>query len=112
MSAAVRVGVVGAGALGYHHVRLFRTVDGATLNVTPKAGYLFFVKANEDATFTATAQRKRSKAKPLRVDGKVKAYLGTGVKFPGIKLANAASYTFTVKVAAALNPARTATLTP
>ena len=31
MSAAVRVGVVGAGALGYHHVRLFRAVDGATL---------------------------------------------------------------------------------
>ena len=31
MSAAVRIGVVGAGALGYHHVRLFRAVDGATL---------------------------------------------------------------------------------
>jgi len=31
LSAAVRVGVVGAGALGYHHVRLFRAVDGATL---------------------------------------------------------------------------------
>jgi len=31
LSAAVRIGVVGAGALGYHHVRLFRAVDGATL---------------------------------------------------------------------------------
>ena len=31
MSAPVRVGVVGAGALGYHHVRLLRDVDGATM---------------------------------------------------------------------------------
>ena len=31
MSAPVRIGVVGAGALGYHHVRLLREVDGATL---------------------------------------------------------------------------------
>ena len=31
MTAPVRVGVIGAGALGYHHVRLFRDVDGATL---------------------------------------------------------------------------------
>jgi predicted dehydrogenase len=27
----IRIGVVGAGALGYHHVRLLRAVDGATL---------------------------------------------------------------------------------
>src|SRR5690242_11605187 len=31
LSAPVRIGVVGAGALGYHHVRLLRAVDGATL---------------------------------------------------------------------------------
>jgi len=31
LTAPVRVGVIGAGALGYHHVRLFRDVDGATL---------------------------------------------------------------------------------
>jgi len=31
LTAPVRVGVVGAGALGYHHVRLFRDVAGATL---------------------------------------------------------------------------------
>ena len=31
MSAPVRVGVIGAGALGYHHVRLLRDVEGATL---------------------------------------------------------------------------------
>ncbi len=31
MTAAVKIGVVGAGALGYHHVRLLRDVDGASL---------------------------------------------------------------------------------
>ena len=31
MTAPVRVGVVGAGALGFHHVRLFRDVEGASL---------------------------------------------------------------------------------
>ena len=31
MTGPVRIGVVGAGALGYHHVRLLREVEGATL---------------------------------------------------------------------------------
>jgi len=31
LTAPTRIGVVGAGALGYHHVRLLRAVDGATL---------------------------------------------------------------------------------
>jgi predicted dehydrogenase len=31
LSPPIRIGVVGAGALGYHHVRLLRAVDGATL---------------------------------------------------------------------------------
>ena len=31
MSAPIRIGVVGAGALGYHHVRLLRDVEGASL---------------------------------------------------------------------------------
>jgi predicted dehydrogenase len=31
LSALVRVGVIGAGALGYHHVRLLREVEGATM---------------------------------------------------------------------------------
>ena len=31
MSPPVRVGVIGAGALGYHHVRLLREVEGATM---------------------------------------------------------------------------------
>ena len=105
---AVDAGCAGAKVAWRHS----NTVDGATLNLTPKAGYLFFVKANEDATFTAIAKKKGSKAKPLRVDGKVKAYLNTGVKFPGVTSADLASYKFTIKVAAALNPARTVTLTP
>ena len=31
LTAPVRIGVIGAGALGYHHVRLLRDVEGATL---------------------------------------------------------------------------------
>jgi predicted dehydrogenase len=31
LSAPIRLGVIGAGALGYHHVRLLRAVDGASL---------------------------------------------------------------------------------
>ena len=31
MSAPIRIGVIGAGALGYHHVRLLRDIDGARL---------------------------------------------------------------------------------
>ena len=31
MSQPIRLGVIGAGALGYHHVRLLRDVEGATL---------------------------------------------------------------------------------
>src|SRR5205823_14986072 len=31
-SAPVRVGVVGAGSLGYHHVRILRDVEGAQLS--------------------------------------------------------------------------------
>ena len=31
MSGPIRIGVVGAGALGYHHVRLLREVEGASL---------------------------------------------------------------------------------
>jgi predicted dehydrogenase len=31
LTGTVRIGVVGAGALGYHHVRLLREVDGASL---------------------------------------------------------------------------------
>lgn len=31
MTAPIRIGVIGAGALGYHHVRLLRAVEGASL---------------------------------------------------------------------------------
>ena len=95
-------------------------VDGASATWKPKAGFLFFVKAFEEATFTATATPKKAalkrakklgqKLKAVKVKGKLKAYAGGGVKFKGIKFANANKYTFSVKVTAALNPKRTVTL--
>jgi hypothetical protein len=42
--------------------------------------------------------------------GKLKAYVGRGIKFKAITLKNASNYTYKVKVTAALNPARTLTL--
>jgi hypothetical protein len=95
-------------------------VDGATTNWKPKAGFLFFVKSFEEATFVATAtptksavkQAKKLKLtlKKLTVKGRVKAYVGTGVKFKGVTLKNATSYTYGVKIAAAMNAKRTVTL--
>lgn len=95
-------------------------VDGAVANWKPKAGFLFFVKSFEEATFVATAtptksavkQAKKLKQtlKKLTVKGRVKAYVGTGVKFKGVTLKNARSYTYSVKVAAVMNPKRTVTL--
>jgi len=95
------------------------TVDGASVTWRPKAGYLFFVRGNEDATFTATAtptknavklaKKLRKKLKPVIVKGKVKAYMVAGVKLKGITYKNSRSYTFSVKVRATMNPARTAT---
>ena len=106
-----------AASVGWRHST---TVDGASVTWKPKAGYLFFAKAFEDATFTATATPtkaalKRAKAlkqklKAVTLKGKLKAYVGRGIKFKAIKLRNASNYTYKVKVTAALNPARTSTL--
>ena len=95
-------------------------VDGATANWKPKAGFLFFVKSFEEATFVATATPTKSAAKQakklkltlkkLTVKGRVKAYVGTGVKFKSVTLKNARSYTYSVKITAAMNPKRTVTL--
>src|ERR1044071_715759 len=96
-------------------------VDGGTVTWKPKAGFLYFVKASEEATFTTTATPTKNaiklakklgkKLKKITVKGKVKAYVGTGVKFKGITLKkNASSYTYSVKIAAALNAKRTTTL--
>jgi hypothetical protein len=107
-----------AGALvGWRHST---TVAGASVTWKRRAGYLFFAKASEDATFTATATPtkaalKRAKAakqklKTVTLKGNVKAYLGHGIKFKAIKTKNAGSYTYKVQLRAALNPARTVTL--
>ena len=117
---AVRDAIAGgcaAAPVRWHHST---TVDGASATWKPKAGYLFFAKASEDATFTATATPtksalKRAKAlkqklKAVTLKGKLRAYVGHGIKFKAIKLKNASNYTYKVKVTAALNPARTLTL--
>jgi hypothetical protein len=96
-------------------------VAGASATWKPKAGYLFFAKASEEATFTATAtptkraltQAKKlgKKLKTVKVKGRVKAYVATGLKFKGITFKkNARDYTYSVTFAAALNPTRTVTL--
>jgi hypothetical protein len=95
-------------------------VDGASATWKPKKGYLFFVKAFEDATFTATAtptkkalklaKKLKKKLKPVTVKGKIKAYVSSGVKLKGIPYKKASSYTFSVKVTADMNRARVTTL--
>jgi hypothetical protein len=106
-----------AASVGWRHST---TVDGASVTWKPKAGYVFFAKAFEEATFTATATPtkaalKRAKAlkqklRAITMKGKLKAYVGRGIKFKAITLKNASNYTYKVKVTAALNPARTLTL--
>jgi hypothetical protein len=119
-ASAVKSAIAGGCAAAHAGWRHSTTVAGARVTWKPRAGYLFFAKASEDATFTATATPttaalKRAKAskhtlKTLTLNGKVKAYLGHGIKFKAIKLKNAGSYTYKVKLAASLNPARTVTL--
>jgi hypothetical protein len=106
-----------AASVGWRHST---TVDGASVTWKPKAGYLFFAKAFEETMFTATAtptkaalkraKAHRQKMKTVTLKGKLKAYLAHGIKFKAIKLKNANSYTYKVKVTATLNPARTVTL--
>ena len=117
---AVKNAIAGGCAAATVRWRHSTTVDRATVTWKPKAGYLFFAKAFEDATFTATATPtkaalKRAKAlkqklKSVTLKGKLKAYVGRGIKFKAIKLTNTSNYTYKVKVTAALNPARTSTL--
>jgi hypothetical protein len=92
-------------------------VDGAAISGGPRNGALFFVNANEDATFIATATptkkwlRTHPRANVLTATGSVKAYAGKGVKIPGVTVGTMAGFRITVKLAAAMNPARTTTLT-
>jgi hypothetical protein len=115
-AAAVRDAVAGGCAGAQVRWGHSRSVDGASVGGPAKAGYLFFVRAGEDATFTATATAKRAGAgtKPRRVavKGKLKAYRARGVKFRGIGAGNAGAYRFSVRIAAALDPGRVTTLRP
>jgi hypothetical protein len=105
------------GSVAWHHST---TVDGASSTWKPKAGFLFFAKASEEATFVATAtptksalkraKRLKLKLKRITVKGKLKAYVGSGVRFKGITMQNAGTYTFKLKVTSTLNPVRTVTL--
>ena len=112
---------IAAGCSGPHVAwRHSTTVAGASVTWKPRAGYLFFAKASEDAAFTATATPTRAalrrareighKLKTVTVTGEVKAYLAHGIKFNTVEPRNAGSYTYRVKLAAALNPARAVTL--
>ena len=117
---AVKNAIAGGCAAATVRWRHSTTVDGASVTWKPKAGYLFFAKAFEDATFTATATPtkaalKRAKAlgqklKAVTLKGKLKAYVGRGIKFKAIKLTSTGNYTYTVNITAALNPARSSTL--
>jgi hypothetical protein len=113
---AIARGCAGA-HVGWRHST---TVAGASVTWKPRAGYLFFAKASEEATFITTATPtkaglKRAKAlkqklKTLTLRGTLKAYLARGIKFKAIKPKNANSYAYKVKFTATLNPARTVTL--
>ena len=107
----------GLASVTWHHST---AIEGASATWKPKAGYLFFARTFEDATFSATAtptksaleraKRLKQKLKPVTVKGKLTSYVGRGIKFKGISPKNALSYTYTLKMTAALNPVRTVTL--
>ena len=95
-------------------------IDGASVSWKPKAGFLFVAKAFEEATYVATAtptkaalkraKAHRQKLKRVTVKGLLKAYSGHGIKFKGIKITTAGSYTYKVKLTATMNPSRVVTL--
>jgi len=117
---AVRDGIESGCGVQYVAWRHSTAIDGATAAWKPKSGFLFFAKAFEEATFAATATpTKRAvkrakllgkKLKPVTVKGKLKPYTAGGVKFKGITIKTASSYTFKLKLTATMNPARTVTL--
>jgi hypothetical protein len=117
-AAAAMKSAIAAGCSSTTSWRHSTSVAVVAINKTPKAGFLFFVTAQEEATFTVTAtptsksskSAKAAKAKPITVNGKIKAYVQTGVKVPGVNAKNAGSYAISVKFAATMNPARTTTL--
>jgi hypothetical protein len=86
------------------------SVAGATTFGPPRAGYRFFLRTHEDASFVATATPKTKGGKPLTVAGTLKAYTGRGVKFRG--LSHPEDYRFSVRFSASANPERVSTLRP
>jgi hypothetical protein len=114
-AAAAMKGAIAGGCNSATSWRHTSAVVGAAINKTPKSGFLFFVTAQEEATFTVTAaskskSAKSTKSKKLTVNGKIKAYTQTGVKIPGVNAKNAGNYSISVKFGATMNPARTTTL--
>ena len=119
-ASAVRDAITGGCGLKNVSWRHSTKINGASATWKPKSGFLFFAKAFEEATFVATAtpttralrQAKllKRKLKPLTVKGKLKAYVGSGIKFRGITIKNAGSYTFKLKLTATMNSTRTVTL--
>ncbi|MHB8641887.1 MAG: hypothetical protein ACYDA3_03240 [Gaiellaceae bacterium] len=105
-------------------------VAGASADFTSKNGFLFFTRAEEDATYTAGVYKSGAAAPPPKkkkpknrglaasrlgapiatTSGMTKAYFQTGIKFPGKKLPPG-RYVYSVTLKAAYNPARTVTFT-
>jgi hypothetical protein len=111
-------------------------VSGASADFKSKNGFLFFMRTEEDVTYTAGVYKasggstttppakgkKPKKPKNRRLaavrlgapialaNGTLKAYYQAGVKFPGKKLA-AGTYVYSVTMKAAYNPARSVTFT-
>jgi hypothetical protein len=111
---------IGAGCTGTPVAWRHSTkVDGAGVTWKPGKGFLFFAKAFEEARYTAKAtptkrasaraRRLRKRLKPVQARGKLTAYLKKGIAFKGIKLKNAANYTYSVKLTATMNPRRSMT---
>jgi hypothetical protein len=119
-ASAVRDGITGGCGVQSVSWRHSTKIDGASATWKPKSGFLFFAKAFEEATFAATAtptkralkQAKllKKKLKTVTVKGKLKAYVGSGIKFRGITVKNSSSYTYKLKLTATMNATRTVTL--
>jgi hypothetical protein len=89
-------------------------VSGATASFKSTASFLFTATAQEDVSYVAGVYKVGKKANVLGTPvataaGKLKAYYTAGITFPG-KLAKG-TYVYAIKFTAAMNPARSVTLT-
>jgi hypothetical protein len=88
-------------------------VSGATASFKSTASFLFTATAQEDVSYVAGVYKVGKKANMLgapvaTATGKLKAYYTAGITFPG-KLAKG-TYVYAIKFTAAMNPARSVTL--